>query len=82
MDAAVLLGAGFAVLTSLAQRRLSNQVRALRRRAVAVGGEIAWRDGTRSGLDAAGITGPAEAAMLLLAGAHVALAAGLVLAAA
>jgi hypothetical protein len=75
---AVLLGAGFATLTSLAQRRLSTSVRALRRRATLVEGEIAWRDGTRTRLDVATITRPAEAALLLLAAAHVLLAVALV----
>jgi hypothetical protein len=81
VNRAVVLGAGFAVLTSLAQRRLSTAVRALRRRAASVEGEVAWRDGTRSPLDAAGITRPAEAALLFMAGAHVLLAVALVVAA-
>jgi hypothetical protein len=74
----VALAAGFAVLTSLAQRRLSTSVRALRRRAATVDGEITWRDGTRTQLDAATLTAPAEAALLLLAGAHVLIAVALV----
>jgi hypothetical protein len=75
---AVMLGAAFATLTSLAQRRLSTTVRALRRRATLVEGEIAWRDGTRTRLDVATITRPAEAALLLMAAAHVLLAVALV----
>ena len=75
------LAAAFAGFLSLAQRHLSTAVRALRRRAAAVDGEIVWRDGTRSRLDAAGITQPAETALLLMAGAHVLLAIALVVAA-
>jgi predicted outer membrane lipoprotein len=78
VNLAVLLAAAFAVLTSLAQRRLSTSVRAMRRRAAAVEGEITWRDGTRTRLDLRMLTGPAEAALLLLAGAHVLLAGALV----
>jgi hypothetical protein len=78
VNLAVLLAAGFAVLTSLAQRHLSTSVRTLRRRAATIEGEITWRDGTRTRLDPGTLTRPAEAALLLLAGAHVALASGLV----
>jgi hypothetical protein len=78
LNLAVALAAGFAVLTSLAQRRLSTSVRALRRRAATVEGEIAWQDGTRTRLDSAAITRPAEATLLLLAGAHTLLAIALV----
>jgi hypothetical protein len=78
---AVLLGAGFGTLTSLAQRRLSIAIGALRRRALTVDGEIAWRDRTRSRLNAVEITRPAEAALMSMAGAHVLLAAGRVVAA-
>jgi hypothetical protein len=78
VNLAVVLAAGFAVLTSLAQRRLSTSVRALRRRAASVEGEIFWRDGTRTRLDSTAIARPAEAALLLLAGAHTVLAVALV----
>jgi hypothetical protein len=78
VNRAVVLAAGFAVLTSLAQRRLSTAVRTLRRRAAAVDGEVLWRDGTRSALDAAQLTRPAESALLLLSAAHVLLAAVLI----
>jgi hypothetical protein len=78
INVAVALAAGFAVLTSLAQRRLSTSVRALRRRAATVDGEITWQDGTRTRLDSAALTSPAEAALLLMAGAHVLLAIALV----
>jgi hypothetical protein len=78
LNLAVALAAGFAVLTSLAQRRLSTSVRALRRRSATVEGEITWQDGTRTRLDSAVITRPAEASLLLLAGAHTLLAIALV----
>ncbi len=78
VDGAVLVAAGFAFLTSLAQRRLSITARALRRRADRVDGEIVWRDGTRNHLDAAELIRPSESALLLLAGAHVLLAVALV----
>ncbi len=78
VNPAVALAAGFAVLTSLAQRHLSTSVRALRRRAATVDGEITWQDGTQTRLDSAALTSPAEAALQLLAGAHILLAIALV----
>jgi hypothetical protein len=78
IDLAVAGAAAFATITSLAQRTLSNEVRAVRRRAVAVHGEVAWRDGTRTPLDPAALTRPEERALLLLAAAHVLLAVVLV----
>jgi hypothetical protein len=78
VNLAVVLAAGFAVLTSLGQRRLSTSVRALRRRAATVEGEITWQDETRTRLDLAALTGPAEATLVLLAGAHILLASALV----
>jgi hypothetical protein len=78
VNVAVALAAGFAVLTSLGQRRLSTSVRALRRRAATIEGEITWQDDTRTGLDLGTLTAPAEAALLLLAGAHILLASALV----
>jgi hypothetical protein len=80
VNRAVVVAAGFAVFMSLAQRRLSTAVRALRRRAATVDGEIVWHDGTRSRLDAVSMTRPAEAALLFMAGAHILLALALVLA--
>jgi hypothetical protein len=41
-----------AALLSLAQRRLSTPVRALRRRAVAVTGQVSYRDGSTQPIDA------------------------------
>ena len=79
VNPAVALAAGFAGLTSLAQRHLSTSARALRRRAASVDGEITWKDGTRTRLDSAILTSPAEAALRSLAGAHILLATALVI---
>ena len=70
--------AAFAVLLSLAQRALSNQVRYVRRRVVAVRGELQLTDGRTESLDAATLTAPAEAALRLLTLAILVLAAALV----
>ena len=73
-----LLGALFAVLLSLAQRALSSHVRFVRRKTLAVRGELALRDGGTEPLDAQRLTGPAETALRLLAAAALVLAAALV----
>jgi hypothetical protein len=73
-----LLGAAFAVLLSLAQRALSSHVRFIRRRTLAVRGEIELRDGAIEPLDAERLTLPAETALRLLSAASVVLAAALV----
>ena len=73
-----LLGAAYAVLLSLAQRALSSHVRFVRRRTVAVRGELELRDGSSRPLDSRGLTAPAETALRLLAAAIVVLAAALV----
>lgn len=75
---AALLGALFAVLLSLAQRALSNQVRFVRRRVAGVHGELELADGTRETLDASRLITPAERGLRLLAAATVLLAAALV----
>ncbi len=75
---AAVLGALFAVLLSLAQRALSSHVRYIRRRTVAVRGELELRDGGIEPLDAQRLTLPAETALRLLSAASVALAAALV----
>jgi hypothetical protein len=75
---AALFGALFAVLLSLAQRALSSHVRFVRRRTVAVRGEIELRDGTVEPLDIQRLTLPAETALRLLSAASVVLAAALV----
>ncbi len=53
LRAAALVAAVFATLSSLAQRRLSTQVRMVRRRLVAVSGTIELHDGTREPVTAA-----------------------------
>ena len=55
-----------ATLLSLAQRRLSTPVRALRRRAVAVSGQICYRDGSTQDLDKQTLLSPPEGALRLL----------------
>ena len=75
---AAILAAAFAVLLSLAQRALSSHVRHVRRRVVAVRGEIELDDGTTETLDAARLISPAEHGLRLLAVATVVLAAALV----
>jgi heme O synthase-like polyprenyltransferase len=73
-----ILGAVFAVLLSLAQRTLSSHVRYVRRRVVAVRGELELDDGTREPLDAGRLTAATETALRLLSAATVVLAAALV----
>lgn len=75
---AALLGAAFAVLLSLAQRALSNQVRFIRRRVAGVHGALELHDGTRETLDASRLITPGERGLRLLAAATVLLAAALV----
>ena len=78
VDGVVLLAALFATLTSLAQRRLSSPVRALRRRSVGVEGRVTWSDGSATPFDTEALTRPSEHALALLAAAHVVLAVALV----
>lgn len=73
-----LVAAAFAVLLSLAQRALSSHVRFVRRRVVAVAGELALATGETERLDADRLIAPAERGLRLLTGATVALAAALV----
>jgi len=68
-----------AALFSLAQRRLSSQVRTVRRRAEAVEGRIRFADGRETPLDAGALLAAPEGALRALAGATVALAAALLL---
>lgn len=75
---AAVLGAAFAVVLSLAQRALSNQVRFVRRRVAGVHGGLELHDGTRETLDASRLIAPAERGLRLLAAATVLLAAALV----
>jgi hypothetical protein len=73
-----VLAAAFAVLLSLAQRVLSNHVRYVRRRVVAVRGHLELADASREPLDARRLTAPAETGLRLLSLATVVLAATLV----
>jgi len=73
-----LLVAAACVALSLAQRRLSTPVRALRRRTVSVEGEQRLADGTAIKLDAARLAAPLDGALRALSLAMVLLAAGLV----
>jgi hypothetical protein len=75
---AAVLGAAFAVVLSLAQRTLSNQVRFVRRRTAGVQGSLELRDGRRETLSELWLIGPAERGLRLLAAATVLLAAALV----
>jgi len=72
-----LLAAGYATLTSYAQRVLSTPVRHLRRRVVAVGGTIELPDGSREPITHETLTAAPERALKVLAAANVALAAAL-----
>ena len=73
-----VLGAAFAVLLSLAQRALSNRARFVRRRVVAVHGQLELRDGGRETLDEAQLIAANERGLRLLAAATVVLASALV----
>ena len=70
--------AAFALLTSLAQRSLSTQVRTVRRRVAQVTGTVRYQDGREEPLDAAALTRAPEAALRALSLAMVALAVALV----
>ena len=72
------LAAGFALLTSLAQRSLSTQVRTVRRRVTHVSGTVRYRDGQEDVLDANALTRAPEAALRALSVGMVALALALV----
>jgi hypothetical protein len=73
-----MLAAVFAMLLSLAQRALSKHVRYVRRRVIAVRGELELTDTGREPLDARRLTAPAETGLRLLSLATVVLAATLV----
>jgi hypothetical protein len=72
------LAAGYAGLLSLAQQRLSTQVRAIRRRASDVSGLVRFKDGTEEPIRPATLTHAHEQALRAIAAATVALAAALV----
>src|SRR5258705_3550750 len=71
--------AGAAALLSLAQRILSTRVRAIRRRAVSVAGEVRYRDGSRELLDAQRLIAAGEGRLRIFWLAVVALGVGLLL---
>lgn len=77
LTAEAVLAAVFALLTSLAQRKLSTQVRTVRRRVDVVTGVMTMADGTRRDITADTLIGSPEAALRLLAAAMVSLAAAL-----
>ncbi|MGI8420997.1 MAG: hypothetical protein ACR2MU_01845 [Gaiellaceae bacterium] len=61
-----VLAAGFAALLSLAQRRLSTPVRALRRRTLAISGALVEQDGVERPLTAEALTEAPEAPLRIL----------------
>jgi hypothetical protein len=78
IDVVAALAAAFAFLTALAQRRLSTQVRDVRRRVAAVEGRLERRDGRTEPVTRDTLVRADERALALLALAHVVLAATLV----
>jgi hypothetical protein len=74
-----VVAAASAALLSVGQRRLSTQVRNVRRRAASVSGRIAWQDGKADSLDADALTRVPEEALRALTAAVVLLALALVL---
>jgi hypothetical protein len=78
IDVAALLGAAFATVLSIGQRALSSHVRHVRRRVLAVRGELELADGRREPLDAGALTVAAETGLRLMTAATVLLAAALV----
>jgi hypothetical protein len=76
---AVVAAAAFGFLSSLAQRRLSTQVRLVRRRVESVAGEARLADGTVLSVDADLLARAPEAALQALAAAMALLAAALLL---
>ncbi len=77
---AAFAAAAYAFASSWAQRQLSTPVRLVRRRVVAIDGEMELDDGTRVRLDTDSIAGAAETSLKLLAAASVLIAAALLLA--
>jgi hypothetical protein len=78
LGVAALVAAGFAVLHSLAQRALSSHVRFVRRRVLAVRGEIELRGEGSQEIGTAWLIAPAERALRLLTAATVLLTVALV----
>lgn len=80
LDGAAMLTIGACFMLSLAQRRLSTPVRALRRRTISVDGRQEMLDGSVLRLDSSRLAAPMEAALKACSAAVVLLAAALVLA--
>jgi hypothetical protein len=74
-----VLAAGFGAVLIVAQRALSTEVRAVRRRAVSVEGEVVYGDGSRERVDRDLLLRGRETALRAMAVAVVLLAAGLLL---
>jgi hypothetical protein len=79
LRADALVAAAFAALLSLAQRRLSTPVRAVRRQLESVEGTVVWRDGREEPVTPSTLTAGAEGALRALTLATVALGAALLL---
>jgi len=79
LNGAAFAAAGYAFATSWAQRRLSTPVRLVRRRVVAVDGELRLDDGTTLPVDANTLTAEPEIALKMLAAATVLIAVALLL---
>ncbi len=79
LRADAVVAAAFAALLSLAQRRLSTPVRAVRRQLESVEGTVVWRDGREEPVTPSTLTAGAEGALRALTLATVALGAALLL---
>jgi hypothetical protein len=79
LRAEALLAALFAALLSAAQRRLSTQVRKIRRRVSEISGSLVYNDGSLETIDERTLLAAPEAALRALSGSVVALAVALVL---
>jgi hypothetical protein len=79
LEAEAIVAAGFAALLSAAQRRLSRQVRMLRRRAASVSGTIELKDGRREPITRESLLAVPEATLRALTAATLALAVALML---
>jgi hypothetical protein len=79
LDGTVLAAAAFAFALSFAQRRLSTQVRDVRRRVTSVTGTIERQDGSTQPLGPLDLMAPEEAALRALTAATLALAVALVM---
>jgi hypothetical protein len=77
MTVEALLAGVFAALMSVAQRRLSTQVRTVRRRVASVSGTVLLRDGSQAAVTTRTLTEAPEAALRALTLAVIALAASL-----